>query len=62
MKQSKAGSVPSKKAHRDLKAHGRAAKSSANERQEKRQNQSGGRGSGEGKSGLQRGDGHPTGR
>jgi hypothetical protein len=35
--------------------------SAATQRQAERENQPG-RGSGEGKSGLQRGDGHPTGR
>lgn len=51
-----------KKAHLNRKAGKRAARSAAEQRQESRQNQVGGRGSGEGKSGLQRGDGHPTGR
>ena len=44
--------------------HQKKAKGStqpAAERQQERENQTG-RGSGEGKSGLQRGDGHPTGR
>lgn len=55
-------------AHRSKKArlpipdkNAKDATSAAVERQQERQNQTG-RGSGEGKSGLQRGDGHPTGR
>ena len=38
------------------------ADSPAAKRQQERENQSGHRGSGEGTSGLERGDGHPTGR
>lgn len=38
------------------------AESPAAKRQQERENQSGHRGSGEGTSGLERGDGHPTGR
>jgi len=55
----------SKKAHRGTLDDGKPVKgdagSPATERQQDRQNQSG-RGSGEGKSGFERGDGHPTGR
>jgi len=39
-----------------------AVKSPAAERQQERENQAGNRGSGEGKAGFERGDGHPTGR
>ena len=38
------------------------AESPAAKRQEERENRPGRRGSGEGASGLERGDGHPTGR
>ena len=49
----------SKKAHRDNED--KQTPGPAAERQQERENQTG-RGSGEGKSGLQRGDGRPTGR
>ena len=55
--------APRSKKARQL-GHDEKAKGStqpAAERQQERENQTG-RGSGEGKSGLQRGDGHPTGR
>jgi hypothetical protein len=61
MKQKNHRDELSKKAHVNRKADERAVRSAAEQRQEDRQNQIG-RGSGEGKSGLQRGDGHPTGR
>jgi len=63
MANKKQAQKPSKKARKNrsgAKAK-MVATSPAVERQQERQNQTG-RGSGEGTSGLQRGDGHPTGR
>jgi hypothetical protein len=53
--------APRSKKARKTEKKAKGSTQPAVERQQERENQTG-RGSGEGKSGLQRGDGHPTGR